>query len=234
MKEAVIYFYKLEGQSAKKGFLEKPVIKLEDVQMTENIRLIKIGIPEYYYKKKNWKNEKLVHEIGKSLSLISENIIYRVADNKCQELINLPKERVPWEVIEFGLNQLTDVEGLLILEGEEEETRNIVTRFAPHLNFLGIQTESDYEEMEEHLFEEYGLNIHLGVDAVKFFIPPMKKMLVIDMGVTSLKLLKRLPEGTIYFDVQSDEMKKMRILAKRNDIQYIAILDTIRKNGYNT
>jgi len=234
MKENVVYFYKLFGQSAKKRFWEKPFILQEAFPLTENMNLLRIGIPEYYHKKKKWKKEKLNKELEKRLSLISANIVYRVTDNRCQDLLTFKKESLPWELFEYILDQIDGVEGLLILEGEDSNTSYIVEKYAPRLNFLGIQTEKEYEQLEGQLFEEYGLNMHLGPDAVKFFIPPMKRLLVIDMGAAAQKILKRLPENTIYLDVQSDEMKKMRILAKRNDIQYIAVLDTIRKNRYNT
>lgn len=234
MKDAVVYFYKLAGQSAKSGFFDKPQVGQSEMQMTEEINLIKFGIPEHYYKRKPWKADKLNRLLSEKISRIEENIIYRVADNNCQDMIDIFEERVPWELIEISLSAITGVEGLLILEGETQETEAIVARYAPHLNFLGIQTERDYSELEENLYEEYGLMVNVGEDASKFFFPPMKKMLVVDMGAPVVKWVRKVPAGTIYFDIQSNIMKKKRILAKRSDIQYTAILDTIRKNGYNT
>lgn len=234
MREAIVYFYKLAGKSAKRSFWEQPVFLEERTEMTETLCLIKIGIPEYYYKKKNWTAGRLNRELEKKILQMNENIIFRAADNNCQDFVDLPEERIPWEFIDLGLQRFGEIEGLLILEAESEETENLVEKYAAHLNFLGIQTEREYEELEEALLEEYGLTIHIGTDAAKFFFPPMKKLLVVDMGVPPGKLLKKLPEKTIYFDVRSDEAKKKRILQKRNDIQYAAVLDTIRKNGYNT
>lgn len=234
MKDAVVYFYKLAEQSAKNRFFGKANIMIEEQPITEEINRMKVSIPEYYYKKKPWKKEQLYGLLEERVSEYDRNIIYRIADNNCQDFLPISEEWVPWELIDLQMSRIGDVEGLLILEGERCETENIVDKFVSHLNFLGIQTERDYSELEERIYEEYGLMVNVGEDASKFFYPPVKKMLVVDMGAPMVKWVKKVPAETVYFDVQSDLMKKKRLLAKRSDVEYTAILDTIRKNGYNT
>lgn len=243
MKKQIVCFYKDYGPCVRRHRWQKREFSIFVKELTEQLEVKYVGIPECDTPRHKWKPGKLEKIICKLFKDTEEDIIFWMIKHPLGEYFSLPKQLgkqiIPWELVRLGLQRMDveDVEGLLILEYDGIPvcyTENIINRFADQINYVTAIGDKNLENVEQYLYEEFGLLMMNGKDATAFWPTKNVKWLVVDEGSTLKKWMRRLPENCIYYDLQSDIRKKMKLFTRRKDICYIAVLDTIYKNRYNT
>ena len=240
-KDKIIYFCLDKGKSAKKF----PWSKIQFHYFNISAKEYDLGccsIPEYYWNKKGWEEDKLAKVMEEKLKEegAEEYYLHPSINKLLKKEENLP----PKQLLQVLLIQNICWENLCIIIESKEQMQicqQMLEEYFPRVNRLIIVTdcqegEEVYEELTDFVYEEYGIPsaVRANLDET---MENRTGTVILDMKRQYRLPWKMIPSGAVYVDCYSENEKRYVLETKRKDVHYLSVvknLDTIVKNGYNT
>ncbi len=221
----VVYFVMDKGGTGKRkrrGSWQYRIESREKCGRDGSVRLYRVCLPVYSYKKKPWK-EKDRSEYIRGIEVPSEgrNVCY-FYDEEAKVFLGRKEEPLSLEGLLFLIWYRQIVfDSLIILQDRELETEELLEKYVRDTRYIGVVTSSGeaLSEAKEELLEEYGFLLDISTDFTGLHIPAKGSVLIVAgeelYGLTPLQL----PGGAVFVSTVVSGAAK-RLCARAKEVRY--------------
>lgn len=245
--ETVVFFYAQEKAASRCHPWQKVQFSLREELWHDRV-LVAAGIPEYDYKTKRWKKEKLCRKLYTTLAPVLKGspetavFLYHRSLERQEDLQEAlescfpVKQNTPEDITELLLQEYCSYDALVFLDGTEQERKpegnaEFLKKSCAHVNYLAVVTtnEEAYEEVFEQLNEEYGLAPVAVPSLENVKMTPQCRVLTAAVEPINKKTGKNLMQGCTYLDLLSSEKSRKVLEARRKDVRYVSFSKLVEK-----
>lgn len=226
LEEMTVVYFVMDkagaGKRKRRGSWQYRIEDREKCGRDGRVRLCKVCLPTYSYKKKPWKEkDKREYIRGIEVPFEGRNVCY-FYEEEAKAFLGRREEPLSLEGLLFLIWYRQIVfDSLVILQDREMETEALLAKYVRDTRYIGVAagSEEEFSETKDELLEEYGFLLDISTEFAGLHIPAKGIVLIVAgeelYGITP----QQLPGGAIFVSTVASAAAK-KLCARAKEVRY--------------